>query len=127
MRPKQTAKPAAPITPAVLKLDLRQFTVLVDEQRPAVLAVGNAVVSRLRVPTLRERLREDPGELDVLLAGAITFQRPTAETEVELSVGARLLKRARVFGDRLWLPAVLTPIVPSEPMPERITPTLCSC
>jgi hypothetical protein len=42
-------------------------------------------------------------KLDVLLAGAITFQRPTAETEVELSVGARLLKRARVFGDRLWL------------------------
>jgi hypothetical protein len=61
-------------------------------------------------------------KLDVLLAGAITFQRPTAETEVELSVGARLLKRARVFGDRLWLPAVLTPIVPSEPRPVLRVP-----
>jgi hypothetical protein len=61
-------------------------------------------------------------KLDVLLAGAITFQRPTAETEVELSVGTRLLKRARVFGDRLWLPAVLTPIVPSEPRPVLRVP-----
>ena len=30
-------KPAAPITPAVLKLDQRQFTVLVDEQQQAVI------------------------------------------------------------------------------------------
>jgi hypothetical protein len=61
-------------------------------------------------------------KVDVLLAGAITFQRPTTETEVELSVGNRLLKRARVFGERFWLPGVIADLMPSEPRPVLRVP-----
>jgi hypothetical protein len=54
-------------------------------------------------------------KVDVLLAGALAFPRPTTEVEVVLSVGSRLLKKARVFGDRLWVPGVASELVPSQP------------
>jgi len=37
-------------------------------------------------------------KVDVLLAGAIVFPKPVTEVDVELAVGTRLRKRARVFG-----------------------------
>jgi len=46
-------------------------------------------------------------KVDVLLAGAIVFPKPVTEVDVELAVGTRLRKRARVFGDRVWLPGML--------------------
>jgi hypothetical protein len=55
--------------------------------------------------------------LDVLLAGALAFPRPTAMIDVHLAVGSRLRKRARVFGDRAWLPSTVAELVPSQPRP----------
>ncbi|MGB8298583.1 MAG: DUF2169 domain-containing protein [Polyangia bacterium] len=60
--------------------------------------------------------------LDVLLAGAIAFPKPITEIEVGLAVGSRLHKRVRVFGDRIWLPAVMTDVVPSRPRPVSRVP-----
>ena len=60
--------------------------------------------------------------LDVLLAGAIAFPKPTTEIEVELAVGSRLRKRVRVFGDRIWLPGVMADVVPSRPRPVDRVP-----
>jgi hypothetical protein len=60
--------------------------------------------------------------LDVLLAGTIVFPRPITEIEIELAVGARLHKRARVFGDRIWLPGVAADRVPSRPKPVGRVP-----
>jgi hypothetical protein len=61
-------------------------------------------------------------KLDVLLAGALTFPQPITQIDVELAVGNRLCKRARVFGDRVWLPGVTTALVPSEPRPVTRVP-----
>jgi hypothetical protein len=61
-------------------------------------------------------------KVDVLLAGDLAFPAPIAETEVELAVGSRLLKRARVFGDRVWLPGVVADIIPSDPHPVTRIP-----
>ena len=54
-------------------------------------------------------------KVDVLLAGAIAFPKPITEVDVELSLGTRLCRRARVFGDRVWLPAVTADLAPSQP------------
>jgi len=56
-------------------------------------------------------------KVDVLLAGALAFPQPITQIDVELSVGSRLLKRARVFGDRVWLPGVAADLTPSQPRP----------
>ena len=56
-------------------------------------------------------------KVDVLLAGALSFPQPITMIDVELSVGSRLLKRARVFGDRAWLPGVVADLTPSQPRP----------
>jgi len=60
--------------------------------------------------------------LDVLLAGAIAFHKPITEIEVGLAVGSRLRKVVGVFGDRIWLPAVMTDVVPSRPRPVSRVP-----
>lgn len=54
-------------------------------------------------------------KLDVLLVGALVFPQPITEADVELALGNRLRKRARVFGDRVWLPGVAADLVPSQP------------
>jgi hypothetical protein len=56
-------------------------------------------------------------KVDVLLAGALAFPSPITQTDVEIAVGERLLKRARVFGDRVWLPGMVSELVPSDPRP----------
>jgi len=61
-------------------------------------------------------------KVDVLLAGALAFPRPVVQVDVELSVGSRLLKRARVFGDRAWLPGVVADLTPSQPRPVTRVP-----
>ena len=61
-------------------------------------------------------------KLDVLLAGAIAFPNPITEINVELAIGSRLLKRARVFGERFWLPGVIADLMPSEPRPVLRVP-----
>ena len=61
-------------------------------------------------------------KLDVLLAGAIVFARPIAEIDVELIVGTRLRKRARVFGDRIWQPGIAADLAPSRPRPVTRVP-----
>lgn len=53
--------------------------------------------------------------LDLLLAGALAFPQPITQIDVELVVGNRMHKRARVFGDRLWVPAVTAERAPSQP------------
>lgn len=55
--------------------------------------------------------------VDVLLAGALVFPTPITETSIELAVGSRLSKRAKVFGDRVWLPGIVTDLLPSDPRP----------
>ena len=59
---------------------------------------------------------------DILLAGAIAFPNPIIQIDVELVVGSRLRKRARVYGDRFWLPGVIADLVPSEPRPVSRVP-----
>jgi hypothetical protein len=54
-------------------------------------------------------------KLDVLLAGALVFPQPVVQTDVELAIGNRLRKRARVFGDRLWVPGMTADLAPSQP------------
>lgn len=61
-------------------------------------------------------------KVDVLLAGALVFPGETSEAEVELAVGSRILKRARVFGERVWLPGVVADLVPSDPRPLTRVP-----
>jgi hypothetical protein len=61
-------------------------------------------------------------KLDVLLAGALAFPNPITEIEVGFAVGSRLRKLVRVFGDRIWLPAVMTDVVPSRPRPVSRVP-----
>jgi hypothetical protein len=52
---------------------------------------------------------------DVLLVGELAFPQPVTMTDVQLTVGARIDKRARVFGERVWLPSALADLVPSQP------------
>jgi hypothetical protein len=52
---------------------------------------------------------------DVLLLGEFTFPHPVTVTEVQLTVGSRINKRARVFGERVWLPSAVADLVPSQP------------
>jgi hypothetical protein len=61
-------------------------------------------------------------KVDVLLAGALAFPRPTTEIDVLLLVGTRLQKGARVFGDRVWLPSSVADVVPSQPRPVTTVP-----
>jgi hypothetical protein len=61
-------------------------------------------------------------KLDVLLVGAVAFPQPVTQVDVELAVGNRLCKRARVFGDRVWLPGVAADLVPSQPRPVTRVP-----
>jgi hypothetical protein len=61
-------------------------------------------------------------KVDVLLAGAIAFPRPITQIEVNLTVGSRLRKKARIFGDRVWLPGVVPELVPSQPHPTSRVP-----
>jgi hypothetical protein len=97
---------------------------VVSEARPAPITLadefaGDSVFAGL----LRARdLAPAKPRLDVLLAGTVAFPRPIAETEIELAVGSRLRKRARVFGDRIWLPGLAADRVPSRPRPVRRVP-----
>jgi hypothetical protein len=61
-------------------------------------------------------------KVDVLLAGALAFPQPVTQIDVELSVGSRMVKRARVFGDRAWLPGVMADLTPSQPRPVARVP-----
>jgi hypothetical protein len=61
-------------------------------------------------------------KVDVLLAGAFAFPQPITQIDVELAVGSRLVKRARVFGDRAWLPGVVADLTPSQPRPVTRVP-----
>jgi hypothetical protein len=61
-------------------------------------------------------------KVDVLLAGALAFPSPITEIDVELSLGNVLCKRARVFGERYWLPAVMADLTPSQPRPVTHVP-----
>jgi hypothetical protein len=60
--------------------------------------------------------------VDVLLSGAIVFPQPITEIDVHLSLGNRLSKRIRVFGDRFWLPAATADLAPSQPRPVSRVP-----
>jgi hypothetical protein len=53
-------------------------------------------------------------KVDVLLAGAMAFPAATTQADVALSIGGRLRKVVRVFGDRVWLPTGSGP-APSRP------------
>jgi hypothetical protein len=61
-------------------------------------------------------------KVDVLLAGAIAFPRPITQTDVEMAVGQRLRKKARIFGDRVWLPGAVADLVPSQARPTSRVP-----
>lgn len=65
-------------------------------QPPCVLAVGNAVVSRLRVPTLRDRLARRDVPVDVLPAAdlGIEVEREIAREPSRL-IGLEAVRRAR--------------------------------
>jgi len=86
---------------------------LVDE-----LAGDSATSGLLRA----SELAPPKARLDVLLAGALAFPRPITQIDVELAVGNRLRKRARVFGDRVWLPGMTAELLPSEPRPVTRVP-----
>jgi hypothetical protein len=65
--------------------------------------------------------------VDLLLAGAMVFARPTVEATVELRVGRRIVKAARVFGDRVWMAGGGTAgaaAVPSRARPVSLVPLL---
>ncbi len=53
--------------------------------------------------------------VDVLLEGAVVFPVPVAQVDVSLRVGERLAKTVRVFGDRVWVPGMISAMVPSSP------------
>jgi hypothetical protein len=55
--------------------------------------------------------------VDVLLAGALVFPAAISEIDVTVQVGKRLVKTARVFAKRIWVPAVLRDEVPSRIVP----------
>jgi len=59
---------------------------------------------------------------DVLLVGELTFPQPITMTEVQLTVGSRIDKRTRVFGERAWLPSAVADLVPSQPRPVTAVP-----
>jgi hypothetical protein len=59
---------------------------------------------------------------DVLLVGDLRFPQPVTMTEVQLTVGSCINKRARVFGERVWLPSALADLVPSTPKPVTSVP-----
>jgi hypothetical protein len=61
-------------------------------------------------------------KVDVLLAGALVFPKPVTFADVQLSVGSRLGKIARVFGDRYWLPGVVSDLALTEPRPVTRVP-----
>lgn len=61
-------------------------------------------------------------EVDILLAGALAFPRPSTEIDVLLVVGTRLQKGARVYGDRAWLPSTVADLIPSQPRPVTRVP-----
>ncbi|HEY6477748.1 MAG TPA: DUF2169 domain-containing protein, partial [Polyangia bacterium] len=62
--------------------------------------------------------------VDVLLVGAFLFSQPIMEADVALSVGGRLRKGAKVYGDRYWLPSPNGGVVPSRPRPVARLPIL---
>lgn len=53
--------------------------------------------------------------IDVLLAGALRFRAPLTEGQARMEVGHRIDKRLLVFGDRFWLPGVVSELSPSRP------------
>jgi hypothetical protein len=61
-------------------------------------------------------------KVDVLLAGALAFPQPVTMVDVQLTVGSRLKKTARVFGDRFWLPGVVADLALSQPRPVMRVP-----
>jgi hypothetical protein len=59
---------------------------------------------------------------DVLLVGELAFPQPITMTEVQLTVGSRINKAARVFGERVWLPSAVADLVPSQPKAVTVVP-----
>jgi hypothetical protein len=55
--------------------------------------------------------------VDFLLIGGIALPTPVEEVDVTVQVGRRLKKTVRVFGDRMWLPAVASTLSLSRPQP----------
>ncbi len=55
--------------------------------------------------------------VDVLLAGAVKFRAPMSESLARLEVGRRIDKRVALFGDRHWLPGVISELSASRPRP----------
>jgi hypothetical protein len=53
--------------------------------------------------------------VDVLLEGAVVFPVPVTQVDVSLRVGERLAKTVRVFGNRVWVPGIISAMVPSSP------------
>ncbi len=62
--------------------------------------------------------------VDVLVAGAVVFPVPVDQVDVSLSVGARLRKTVRVYGERTWVPGVFAAMVPSRPRPVTRVPIM---
>ena len=55
--------------------------------------------------------------VDFLVTGGIALPAPVEEVDVTVQVGRRLKKIVRVFGDRMWLPAVASTLSLSRPQP----------
>jgi hypothetical protein len=59
--------------------------------------------------------------VDVLLAGEIALGAVFDRAVIQLEVGARIRKAARVFGDRVWVPGAWSGLHATEPRPfERM-------
>lgn len=60
--------------------------------------------------------------VDVWLAGSLKFPVPVTDLVCGFKVGSRLEKRARVYGERHWLPGTVRDLVPSSPKPMTSLP-----
>jgi len=60
--------------------------------------------------------------VDVILLGAIELATSVEQIDITLEVGQRIRKTARVFGDRRYMPSLLSDLAPDRPRPFHRMP-----
>jgi len=98
-------RPDGGVAPAPAEAVRREDELAADADGPG------AAVSLVRPSELGPRKRR----VDVLLVGAIVARSPVEALDVSVTVGSRLRKTLRVFGDRVWLPSARGDVQPSRP------------
>lgn len=104
VKAEYTWRPDGSVAPVPAEAVRREDELAADPDVPAA-------VSLVRPSELGPRKRR----VDVLLVGAVVTRAPVETIDVALTVGSRLRKTLRVFGDRAWLPSVRGDVQPSRP------------